>query len=52
MKVAVVGSEMAGLTAARILEAAGAMVTVFDINKGNRVLLGGLRGKAQGDADA
>ena len=34
MKVAVIGSGMAGLTAARILEAAGAMVTVFDKSKG------------------
>ena len=34
MKVAVIGSGMAGLTAARILEAAGAIVTVFDKSKG------------------
>ena len=34
MNVAVIGSGMAGLTAARILEAAGAIVTVFDKSKG------------------
>lgn len=34
MNVAVIGSGMAGLTAARILEAAGASVTVFDKSKG------------------
>jgi len=34
MKVAVIGSGMAGLTVARRLEAAGAMVTVFDKSKG------------------
>ena len=34
MNIAVIGSGMAGLTAARILEAAGAIVTVFDKSKG------------------
>jgi len=34
MNVAVIGSGMAGLTAARILKAAGATVTVFDKSKG------------------
>ena len=34
MKVAIIGSGMAGLSAARILEAAGAIVTVFDKSKG------------------
>jgi predicted NAD/FAD-dependent oxidoreductase len=34
MNVAVIGAGMAGLTAARILEAAGASVTVFDKSKG------------------
>jgi len=34
MNVAVIGSGMAGLSAARILEAAGAIVTVFDKSKG------------------
>ena len=34
MNVAVIGSGMAGLTAARVLEAAGAIVTVFDKSKG------------------
>ena len=34
MKVAVIGSGMAGLTAARILDTAGVQVTVFDKSKG------------------
>jgi cation diffusion facilitator CzcD-associated flavoprotein CzcO len=34
MKVAVIGSGMAGLTAARIFDTAGVQVTVFDKSKG------------------